>query len=86
MSKLSSYQKLKQENRKLKKEIRELVVNPESSKSKLIATRVDLEAQLEESIWFGNPTRSKSPEGIFPQVRDHRILTTHFLSNIGGSD
>lgn len=73
----SSYQKLKQENEKLKQELTELVVNPESIESARIKSRVEIIHNMSKMIMFGSSKGEKL--GIFPQVKKHRKMVTYFL-------
>lgn len=59
MKKLSWQQKLKNENKALRSELREVVVNPESVWSVEIKARVTLEDNLEKAVWFGSTKISK---------------------------
>ena len=55
-SKLTSYQKLKLENTKLKSDIYTLVHNPDSIKSAELIIANKLKKQFEEAIMFGSVT------------------------------
>lgn len=56
MKKLSSYQKLKAENAKLKADLRELAARPTSERSIIIKMIEIYQEKLESIIWHGNPT------------------------------
>lgn len=53
MKKLSSYQKLKAANEKLRSDLRELAVNPSSEHSILIKVCEIHQQKLEDMVWHG---------------------------------
>ena len=57
---MNSYQKLKKENEKIKKELDALVNDPDSAFSLLVKMKYKLIRQTEEAIMFGNPTPSNN--------------------------
>lgn len=54
MKKMSTYHRLKLENKRLKFELRNVIVNPNSVKSMLVIARVWIEDGLEKAAWFGS--------------------------------
>jgi hypothetical protein len=51
--KLSSYQKLKRENKMLRHQIYSLVRKPDSEEAFFIKTSYDIQFKLEDALWFG---------------------------------
>lgn len=54
MTKETSYQKLKRENKELKEKLQELALRPHSSKSSAIRTSVLMQEQIEKAMFFGS--------------------------------
>lgn len=54
MSKLSAYQKLKQENQRLRQALHTVVMTPDSSDAALIKSQVCIHAQTEQSVFAGS--------------------------------
>ena len=46
--------KLKEENKALRKDLIEVVVNPDSLKSVHIKASIHFQVDLEKAVWFGN--------------------------------
>ena len=50
-------QKLKEKNLQLQRDLRTLVLEPDSLKAVDIKTRVHFESDLEKSVWFGDANK-----------------------------
>ncbi len=57
----TSYQKLKAENKKLKKDIFWMVMNPNSVRAIIIKNRWKMIFELEMAVWKGNPITPNPP-------------------------
>lgn len=70
MAKLSAYQKLKQENERLRKQLRVLVLDPNSLDALGIRAMIKTESSLEKSVWAGSAeiTCSTGFEGLLKQI------------------
>lgn len=54
MNKLSAYQKLKQENQRLREALHTVVMTPDSSDAALIKSQVCIQVQTEQSVFAGS--------------------------------
>jgi hypothetical protein len=59
---MNSYQKLKKENAKLKRDIRILIDKPDSYDAMWVKTEYRLDRGMEEVIWFSSPLPLPSME------------------------
>lgn len=57
MSKISSYQKVKQENARLKQDIYTILREKDPIKKFSVTTRWNIMFQTEDVIWAGTPTK-----------------------------
>jgi hypothetical protein len=60
MSKVSSYQKIKNENLKLKQDIYTILREKDPIKKFSVTTRWNIIFQTEEIVWYGSPTKLKT--------------------------
>ena len=55
---LSSYEKLKQENAKLKQDIYNLVRNADKIEGTQTRVRYEMQYKMSDAVWFGDATKS----------------------------
>lgn len=67
MKKLSSYQKLKENNRQLRADIYTLVFDPDSMDAHSIKARVNIRKGTEEAVMYGSSTIKS--EGLLEQIK-----------------
>lgn len=68
-SKLSSYQKLKRKNEKLRQEIRALIEKPDSSEALAIRSRHTLRYDMENAIMFGFQNNTEDSHGFYKRTK-----------------
>jgi hypothetical protein len=68
-NKLSGYQKLKQENERLKADLSILARFPESEKGILIKIEWTTKANIETAIWAGD-TGNQNNDGLIKRITD----------------
>jgi hypothetical protein len=68
-NKLSGYQKLKQENERLKADLSILARFPESEKGILIKIESTTKANIETAIWAGD-TGNQNNDGLIKRITD----------------
>lgn len=74
-SKLTSYKKLKLENAKLKSDIYELCVNPNSTDALIIRNRILFKNKLSDSTMYGKATMSaKTFNGLYAFIDNNETL------------
>ena len=61
---MTTYQKLKAENKKLRESLQELVLRPDSGESALIKYSVKISASVENAFFFGSPEVSTKLNGF----------------------
>lgn len=71
VKKLSTYQRLKQENMDLKQELYILVGDPDSHEAMAIKLRWNMRINLSKIVWRGSPTATpKKMDGLMPLIID----------------
>lgn len=72
MAKLSTYQKLKQENEKLKQDLITLATSPNSHEGICIKAEWVQISKLEEALWLGSNQMPAVLQGLLNQVRNSK--------------
>lgn len=62
--KISSYQKLKEENKKLRQDIYSLVRSADKIEGKQVWMRYDMLYRMSDIVWFGDSEKSKDKESV----------------------
>jgi hypothetical protein len=65
---MTSYQKLKSQNERLKKEIQILIYEPNSGQALAIRAGWELKRHLEEAVWGGQRDCTSIGRGILNQI------------------
>ena len=66
---MTTYQKLKAENKKLREALREVVLRPDSGESGLIKSAVKMQASAEKAFWFGSAAAATKFDGLIKLVQ-----------------
>ena len=67
---MTAYQKLKAENERLKSDLREVCLNPDSGKSAIIKLRHRIDFALTNAVMAGEPNLNRMQyKGIIPQIK-----------------